>query len=296
MANNNNNLAYPLINALIDSFKGLHCLMNKMSENIPYELKYETRIGNSISVPLGKTSRSYIYLNINQSQPHTLVVGNTGQGKSNCIKSIVTSLLSKYPTIDLYLLDYKAVELNIFSGVKQCQLYEYDHERISDALKGIYNLILEKYQEMLEKKQYKANVYSKVSILIVEEISLATKQDIKMLQKILSISRAINFYCILSTQRPSCDIISPVLRALISNRICFKVSDKANSNICIEQEGAELLECVGRAYLKDDNSIIKFQAFNISDNNINEVVEFNSSVIKTSTVQSDNDDWINNFN
>ena len=125
-------------------------------------------------------------------------------------------------------------------------------------------------------------------------MSRASKQDIKTLQKILAISRAINFYVIITTQRPSCDIISPVLKSLISNRICYKVSDTKNSNICIDTEGAELLEQVGRAYLKTDDSLVKFQTYHITDEILEKVLESNSPNIHLKETVHD-ESWLDNL-
>ena len=291
----NYNILRPLADAMENFIKTVWYNRNPIPNYIEYKPIDEIRVGNSLSLKLGRARTNDIYLNINQQFPHTLVVGNTGQGKSNCIKSILASTINNYPNTDLYLLDFKAVELNIFKNVRQCKMYEYDSDKITESLEIIYNLIQEKYQDMMMRNQYKANVYDKTSILIVEEISIASKKDIKILQKILAIARAVNFYVIITTQRPSCDIISPVLKSLISNIICFKTSNKATSVICIEQEGAEELECIGRGYFKNDYQLVKFQSFYISDEVLNEIIENNTNIINTSKVKSDSNDeeWLN---
>ncbi len=293
----NYNILRPLADAMENFIKTVWYNRNPIPNYIEYKPIDEIRVGNSLSLKLGRARINDIYLNINQQFPHTLVVGNTGQGKSNCIKSILASTINNYPNTDLYLLDFKAVELNIFKNVRQCKMYEYDSDKITESLEIIYNLIQEKYQDMMMRNQYKANAYDKTSILIVEEISIASKKDIKILQKILAIARAVNFYVIITTQRPSCDIISPVLKSLISNIICFKTSNKATSVICIEQEGAEELECIGRGYFKNDYQLIKFQSFYISDEILNGIIENNTNIINTSKVKSDSNDeeWLNNL-
>lgn len=294
----NNNILYPLANSFEGFIKTIYYNWNKLPNYCEYKVRNEMRIGNSLSLPIGEGKKDTIYLNINQSSCHTLVCGQTGGGKSNCIKVILSNILNLYSSVDLYLLDYKAVELNMFSSTQQCKMYEYDSELISEALNNLYNMIIEKYQDMMFKGKYKASVYDKTSILFVEEVSLASKQDIKVLQKILAISRAINFYVVLTTQRPSCDIISPVLKSLISNIICYKTSNKATSVICIEQEGAEELETVGRAYLKTDNSLVKFQTYYITDDTLKDVLEQNSKHIHLKeNVHDDNNNesWLDNL-
>ncbi len=290
------NILIPLFDSLEKCVKTIVYNWNPIPSYCEYKLTNETRIGNSLSLPIGTSRTNDIYLNINQSACHTLVCGNTGGGKSNCIKVILSSLLQNYPSVDIYLLDYKAVEFNMFKDVNQCKMYEYDSDRISESLDNLYNMIMEKYQDMMLKGKYKASIYDKTSVLFVEEIALASKHDIKVLQKILAISRAVNFYVVLSTQRPSCDIISPVLKSLISNFICYKTNSKANSVICIEQEGAELLEQVGRAYLKTDDSLVKFQTFYLTDDTLEEVLNNNSKHIHLEDVHDNNDEaWLNDL-
>lgn len=289
------NLFRPLVDSMEKVVKTVYYNWNSIPDYCEHQIINEMRIGNSLSIPIGEGRKNTIYLNINQSNCHTMVVGQTGNGKSNCIKVILANLLSLYSNVDIYLLDYKAVELNMFKDVHQCKMYEYDADKISEALSNLYNMIIDKYQDMMSKKKYKASIYDKTSILFVEEISLASKQDIKTLQKILAISRAINFYVIITTQRPSCDIISPVLKSLISNRICYKVADTKNSNICIDTEGAELLEQVGRAYLKTDDSLVKFQTYHITDETLEKVLENNSPHIHLKENVQDDESWLNNL-
>lgn len=292
----NNNLLRPLVDSMEKFIKCVYYNWNKIPDYCEYQIINEMRIGNSLSLPIGETRKNTIYLNINQSSCHTIVCGQTGGGKSNCIKVILANLLNLYSNVDIYLLDYKAVELNMFKDIYQCKMYEYDSDKITEALNNLYNMIIDKYQSMMSKKKYKASVYDKTSILFVEEISLASKQDIKTLQKILAISRAVNFYVVLSTQRASAnDVLSPTLKSLISNTICYKTSNKATSVVCIGEEGAELLKQVGRAYLKTDDSLVKFQTYHITDDILEKVLENNSPHIHLKESVQDDESWLSNL-
>ena len=87
--------------------------------------------------------------------------------------------------------------------------------------------------------------------------------------------RAAGIHLILSTQRPSHEVLPGLLRANIPAKIAFKVSSKTNSRIILDENGAEELIGNGDGLLCNgkDGELIHFQGCYLSDKDINKVVE-----------------------
>ena len=97
------------------------------------------------------------------------------------------------------------------------------------------------------------------------------KKAMKLLKRLIAISRASGLYVFLTTQRPSNDIIDNVVKANINNRIVFKCEDSKNSIVALDQEGAETLRGRGHGFIKRGADIQEFQGYNITDNQVKEV-------------------------
>jgi len=74
-----------------------------------------------LPIVLGKTTANENYIVDLAKMPHLLITGNTGQGKSVCINTIITSLLyKKHPVeIKFVLVDTKKWELSLFSKIER---------------------------------------------------------------------------------------------------------------------------------------------------------------------------------
>ena len=111
------NLIEPFIDSLFEVGKVLYkwLFIPKLPNFIPYEIQeYKS---DTLAFSIGKKANDGdIWIYLNQS-PHTLLVGQTGWGKSVCIKSILLSIISNYD-IELYLADLKRIELSFFNDVK----------------------------------------------------------------------------------------------------------------------------------------------------------------------------------
>ena len=91
-------------------------------------------------------------------------------------------------------------------------------------------------------------------VLVIDEYADMVMQEPdveKLLIRLGQKSRAASVHTLVSTQRPSADIITPTLRANLPSRVGLKTVDSVNSMIILEQDGCEKLRGNGDGYVKD---------------------------------------------
>ena len=265
------NILQPLANATYDCIIAIRNMYYKLPNYVEYPISNDINYGN-LWIPIGVRGRKEIhYLRIGGDCSHTYIVGQTGSGKSNLVKVILSTIINNYPTTQLILLDYKRVELSLFKHTKNCIQFEYDEDKISKALDDILTLVLHRY-EMLDNKSLTEADYTMNNVLVViEEISLMLKKDMKVLRKIMAISRAVKVFILFTTQRPSNECLDNVVKSLVGNRICLKTDDIKNSILALDTEGCELLKGKGHGYIKSDGYITEFQSYHISDTTVKDI-------------------------
>lgn len=280
-----NNALQPLVDLIWDCGEIIYrkITQKEIKKFIPYKLKNTSK--DSIFVYIGKGLNGDIYLNLKEN-PNSFIVGTTGSGKSVCTKSIITSLVNNYSSnqLELILCDLKRVELNLFRNLQHTKKFVY---RIEDVVQTIHEVLEEcenRYTLFMKRNVTNIFEYNKLNvrklkfqILFIEEIVLllqdTKKEGMQYLKQLLSICRACGIYVFITTQRPSADVIDSVVKANINNRIVFKVEDEKNSIICLDSEGAELLQGKGHGIIKIGSYKEEFRGYFISDDDCKKLIE-----------------------
>lgn len=290
------NLFVPLVDAIEDCFVSIRNYYNKIPNNINYQLDPNYYIGD-IWIPIGmKNRKTKQYIKIGGETSHTYICGQTGSGKSNLIKVILSTIVNNYPNVRLYLFDYKRVELNLFKDTKACDAFEWDEDRISEGINKLYKLVLDRYDKLAEQGLTEADNNMNSILCIIEEISLMPKKDMKILRKLMAISRGVHVYILFTTQRPSSEVLDNVVKSLVGNRICLKTDDKKNSVIALDFEGCELLKGKGHGFCKANGYIVEFQAYYIDNAIVKSIVDNHKKPVIPKAVQNvqieKSEDWI----
>ncbi|WP_270647486.1 FtsK/SpoIIIE domain-containing protein [Paeniclostridium hominis] len=263
----------------------IEVITKRLSDNIPYNLPGRFK-SEGIVLPIGKSLTDTIELDLKEN-PHSYIVGTTGSGKSVCTKGILTSLTNLYypSELELYLCDLKRVELNLFSRLKHTKKFVYTVEDTTEVIADLLEETNKRYDLFMKNNVTSIFEYNKLpgvkklkyQILYVEEIVLLledkNKKAMKLLKQLIAISRASGCYVFITTQRPSADVIDSVVKANINNRIVFKCEDSKNSMVALDKEGAEKLKGRGHGFIKRGSEIIEFQSFNISDEQVKELIK-----------------------
>jgi S-DNA-T family DNA segregation ATPase FtsK/SpoIIIE len=234
--------------------------------------------------------------------PHLLIAGATGAGKSVCINTIVMSILmnARPDEIKLLMIDPKKVELTQYSRlphmiapvitephgayaalqwlVKEMQLrYEILKQL---GLRNISSFNSRKVNKDLESSLH-IPIPSQLPymIAIVDEFAdlmMVSSADIETpISRIAQMARAVGIHLILATQRPSREVITGIIKANIPCRIAFKVASRINSQIILDDNGAESLLGNGDCLFLPPGSsqLIRTQGAYISDDDINQIIQ-----------------------
>lgn len=265
-------------------------LNSKINYTIP------CRVKDSIYIPFAETLGGTAYLDLKET-PHTLCTGTTGGGKSVTTKNIITSVINLYPNeVDLYLIDFKIVELSIFKKLNQCKKYV---NEIDDAKEVIADLMEEcKRRYKLFDELGVSDIYEynkKVSkdkklnfqFIVIEEfvMLLQDRKKIAMttLKTLASLSRASGQFLYITAQRFDNTVIDLVLRSVIGNRICHLVESENDSKLIIDQVGADKLRGNGHILFKNGGKVTECQSYFITNEQVTELTKqyrINSNQIK----------------
>lgn len=220
-------------------------------------------------VALGKdiTGRS-IFDNIAR-MPHCLIAGATGSGKSVTIHAIITSLLYRNPPENLkfIMIDPKRVELTLYNGIPHLLTPVItDPKKAIMALKWLAKEMDRRY-DILEKNavrdidSYHKNILLPIiekkkegeevpdampyTVVIIDELADLMQSYPRELEaaivRLAQMSRAVGIHLILSTQRPSVNVITGLIKANIPSRIALQVSSQIDSRTILDAAGAEKL-------------------------------------------------------
>lgn len=259
---------------------------DELKKLYPYENIRAGHISKGINIPLGYSLNGLETIKL-FSNAHSYIVGSTGGGKSICIKSILTYLVVNFSEdeLSLYLGDLKYVELSLFKHCKIVKEFRTSVEDVTDMIRDLLNETEERYRTFESVGVTCIQDYNKkfpdkkmkYQILVVEEIvnllQDGKKRAMKMLKRLISISRSAGLFVIVTTQRPSADVLDVIVKANISNRIVFHTESSKDSVIALDEEGAENLDIPGRGILKIGSKKVVFQGFYIEDSEVKRLIK-----------------------
>lgn len=256
----------------------------------------------NIPMLLGKTVSGDDVMCDLTKMPHCIIAGATGSGKSVCINTIIMSILMNlsHEDVKLILIDPKKVELTFFSSlphliapvitepsgaysalqwiVKEMQ---YRYEVLKRVGVRNINSFNQRKRDIAFEESLECEVPEKFTFIvcIIDEFAdlmMTSSADLETpIARIAQMARAVGIHLILATQRPSREVITGLIKANFPTRIAFKVSSRINSQIILDENGAETLLGNGdMLFLPPGTSqLIRCQGVYIRDEDIKRVVD-----------------------
>jgi len=226
--------------------------------------------------------------------PHLLIGGTTGSGKSVCIIGLITCLLMKNSpaTLRLILLDPKKVELIHFDGIPHLiGPVETEPKRMVAALQWAVGEMDRRFKlledvnardlDSYNQKMFKRNLEGLSRIVIViDELAdlmlLAAEQTEISIARLAQMARATGIHLIVSTQRPSTNIVTGLIKSNFPARLAFMTASQMDSRVILDTSGAENLLGKGdMLFLNPEASgLQRAQAPKVEDGEIEKLVAF----------------------
>jgi DNA segregation ATPase FtsK/SpoIIIE-like protein len=216
--------------------------------------------------------------------PHLLMAGTTGSGKTVGLFSLILSLTyARSPSeLGLIMIDLKN-ELSLFNGIpylirpvarnrQDASIY------LSEAIEE-----MERRYELMEGAR-NIDIYNKRAakplprcVIIVDEFALLVASKGNSVKEAINVlaaaSRAAGIHIVLTTQRPSVDVVDGVIKANFPARVAYMTTSQIDSRTILDEGGAETLFGQGdMLYREPGGKITRVHGCFMSDDDVEEVV------------------------
>lgn len=192
-------------------------------------------------------------------EPHLVIAGCTGSGKSVLLHGIIYRLLQEFPfDAKLYLCDPKMVELRRYKDLPHCIEFADTPATIEQTLKHVHAEMITRFNVMKSNNQREYNG-GHVYCIVDEFADLIThgKQIEYYIESIGKLGRAAHVHLILATQAPSRKVLKANIMLNMTGRVGLRCKDSIESRQIIGRTGCESLPRYGSFYF--DSSIYGFQ-------------------------------------
>ena len=278
---------------------------------VPLESILNTKLFQETTMELpcaiGKTIANEVFMFDLTKAPHILMAGSTGQGKSIALNAMIISLLyKKHPAeLKFVLMDPYGVEFGMYAQIAKQFLASLPNEPVivSNSGQAIstlnslckemetrYDLLkmacvrnVQEYNNKFVNRQLNPAVghrFMPYIVVVIDEYGdfIEEKgQDFETpIVQLAQYARAVGIHMIISTKRPTNDIITGAIKANFPTRIAFRLPERIDSQVILDCDGAEELLGNGDMLFRAGKSIdcIRVQCAFVDTTEVERINEF----------------------
>ena len=271
---------------------------NQNLETIYLKEILESEIFKNASSPLtmalGKDIVGAPFVTDLKKLPHLLIAGTTGSGKSVGINAMLLSLLYRNSprTLRLMMIDPKMLEFSIYNDIPH--LLTPVITEAKKAITALANMVaemerrykimsqtrtknIESYNEKMKSEGGEQFPYIVVIIDELADLMMTSGKDVELyIGRLAQMARASGIHLIVATQRPSVDVVTGLIKANLPSRISYRVGQKIDSKVILDQMGDESLLGRGDMLFTPPGSpgVIRLHAPFASEKEIETIVNF----------------------
>ncbi|QPH87167.1 DNA translocase FtsK [Campylobacter concisus] len=249
---------------------------------------------SSLTMALGKDIVGAPFVTDLKKLPHLLIAGTTGSGKSVGINAMLLSLLYRNSpqTLRLMMIDPKMLEFSIYNDIPH--LLTPVITEAKKAITALANMVaemerrykimsqtrtknIESYNEKMKEEGGEQFPYIVVIIDELADLMMTSGKDVELyIGRLAQMARASGIHLIVATQRPSVDVVTGLIKANLPSRISYRVGQRIDSKVILDQMGAESLLGRGDMLFTPPGSpgVIRLHAPFASEKEIETVVNF----------------------
>ncbi len=247
-----------------------------------------------LTMALGKDIVGTPFVTDLKKLPHLLIAGTTGSGKSVGINAMLLSLLYRNSpqTLRLMMIDPKMLEFSIYNDIPH--LLTPVITEAKKAITALANMVaemerrykimsqtrtknIESYNEKMKEEGGEQFPYIVVIIDELADLMMTSGKDVELyIGRLAQMARASGIHLIVATQRPSVDVVTGLIKANLPSRISYRVGQRIDSKVILDQMGAESLLGRGDMLFTPPGSpgVIRLHAPFASEKEIEMVVNF----------------------
>lgn len=212
-------------------------------------------------------NNSVVYYNLDSEDPHALIAGMTKSGKSVLLNIFIIDLIrtNKIDELELILVDPKQVEFTRYKNIPYLD---------EDGIITNKDLAIKKLHDVVEEMEKRYSLFKDIGVnnlikynnksnnklgrivFIFDEFADWMLDDefkrsaSDLIQRLAGKARAAGIHLVISTQRPDNTVVPMILRANLGAKFALRVDTEKNSNIIIDESGAEKLLGYGHMITK----------------------------------------------
>lgn len=249
---------------------------------------------SELTIALGKDIVGAPFVTDLKKLPHLLIAGTTGSGKSVGINAMLLSLLYRNSpkTLRLIMIDPKMLEFSMYNDIPHLLTPVITQAKQAvGVLQNLVNEMERRYKLMAQTKTKNIESYNAKMkeqgeetmpfiVIIIDELAdlmMTSGKDVEFsIGRLAQMARASGIHLIVATQRPSVDVVTGLIKANLPSRISYRVGQKIDSKVILDQMGAESLLGRGDMLFTPPGSpgLVRLHAPFASESEIENIVEF----------------------